>query len=40
MNNVVVPAPAAGVKHDIANTGLVDLVFIAVTSPTVDGVEA
>ena len=29
-----------GVKHDIANTGLVDLVFIVVTSPTVDAVEA
>jgi mannose-6-phosphate isomerase-like protein (cupin superfamily) len=29
-----------GVKHDIANTGLVDLVFIVVTSPVEDAVEA
>jgi mannose-6-phosphate isomerase-like protein (cupin superfamily) len=29
-----------GVKHDIANTGLVDLVFIVVTSPVADAVEA
>jgi mannose-6-phosphate isomerase-like protein (cupin superfamily) len=29
-----------GVKHDIANTGLTDLVFIVVTSPVVDAIEA
>ena len=29
-----------GVKHDIANTGLGDLVFIVVTSPVADAVEA
>jgi len=29
-----------GVKHDIANTGLVDLVFIVVTSPVQDAIEA
>ena len=29
-----------GVKHDIANTGLVDLVFIVVTSPVADAIEA
>ena len=29
-----------GVKHDIANTGLIDLVFIVVTSPVADAVEA
>jgi mannose-6-phosphate isomerase-like protein (cupin superfamily) len=29
-----------GVKHDIANTGLVDLVFIVVTSPVEDAVAA
>ena len=29
-----------GVTHDIANTGLVDLVFIVVTSPVVDAIEA
>ena len=29
-----------GVKHDIANTGLSDLVFIVVTSPVVDAIEA
>jgi mannose-6-phosphate isomerase-like protein (cupin superfamily) len=29
-----------GVKHDIANTGLVDLVFIVVTSPVVDAIAA
>ena len=28
-----------GVKHDIANTGLIDLVFIVVTSPVADAVE-
>ena len=27
-----------GVKHDIANTGLVDLVFIVVTSPVEDAI--
>jgi mannose-6-phosphate isomerase-like protein (cupin superfamily) len=26
-----------GVEHAISNTGLVDLVFLVVTSPTVDG---
>lgn len=26
-----------GVKHSIANTGLVDLVFLVVTSPVTDG---
>jgi mannose-6-phosphate isomerase-like protein (cupin superfamily) len=29
-----------GIKHDIANTGLVDLVFIVVTSPVRDAIEA
>jgi mannose-6-phosphate isomerase-like protein (cupin superfamily) len=29
-----------GVKHDIANTGLVDLIFIVVTSPVEDAIEA
>jgi len=29
-----------GVAHDITNTGLVDLVFIVVTSPVADAIEA
>ena len=29
-----------GVKHDITNSGLVDLVFIDVTSPVADAIEA
>src|SRR5262252_9867627 len=29
-----------GVKHDIANTGLVDLIFIVATSPVEDAIEA
>ena len=29
-----------GIEHDIANTGLVDLVFIVVTSPVRDAIEA
>jgi mannose-6-phosphate isomerase-like protein (cupin superfamily) len=29
-----------GVKHDIANSGLVDLALIVVTSPVTDAIEA
>ena len=29
-----------GIKHDISNTGLIDLVFIVVTSPVRDAIEA